>query len=68
MRLRLVSLQLVLLVVALFTSFVPTATAFRIDNMISKFIGKHLPDYTYSIPGEYALSPSLQTERNPLLL
>lgn len=50
---RLVSVfQLVLLVVALVSSFVPTAAAFRIDSMISKFIGKHLPDYTYSIPGQ----------------
>lgn len=51
---RLVSLLLVVTIVA---SLVPTATAFRIDSMISKFIGKHLPDYTYSVPGKLLLEP-----------
>lgn len=44
---------LVLLLLAIITSFIPAVTAFRIDVMISKFIGKHLPDYTYSVPGTW---------------
>jgi len=51
------SLQLVLLVVTIVASIVPSAAAFRIDSMISKFIGKHLPDYTYSVPGKKLLEP-----------
>jgi hypothetical protein len=46
-----------LVLVILVASLVSTATAFRIDSMISKFIGKHLPDYTYSVPGKKLLEP-----------
>lgn len=60
MRLVSLFLQLVILVVTTFTSFVPTARAFRIDSMISKFIGKNLPDYTYSVPGK-CLLPRIPT-------
>ncbi len=47
-------MRLVFLLLTVVIAVLPSSThAFRLDSMASKFVGKLLPEYTYSVPGTY---------------